>query len=89
MAARGVLDTAGNEGELQKASSNDVIERLKSNRLDKFIEYVGQNNLVMEDFLSYNEVDIELRRFRNLTMCRIILVNFYNSLMWMKMYLNI
>ena len=60
MAARAAIDTAGNEGE-QKPDVNVAIEWLKSNRLEKFIEYVEENNVLMEDFLTYDEEDIKLR----------------------------
>ena len=59
MAAKSAIDTAGNEGE-DKSKIQVVVEWLKSNRLDKFIEYVQENNVLMEDFLTYDEEDIKL-----------------------------
>ena len=60
MAAKAAIDTAGNEGEVQKGGTEAVVEWLRSNRLDKFIQYVEENDLVMDDFLSYNEDEMEL-----------------------------
>ena len=60
MAAKSAIDTASNEGE-----DNDVnvIEWLKSKRLNKLVNYVEENELTIDDFLTYNEEDMELRSF--------------------------
>ena len=59
MAARVAVDTANNEGEENNCNGLDVIEWLKTNRLNKLVEYVEENELTIRDFLTYDEEDME------------------------------
>ena len=62
MAAHAAVDT-GQEGEgvADKPESNiDIIAWLKSNRLGKIIGYVEENELVIDDVLTWTKEDIEL-----------------------------
>ena len=54
------LDTAQSEGETNMNQNMSVTEWLQLNKLRKLIDYVEENELTLENFLTYNEEDMEL-----------------------------
>ena len=54
------VDTMKNEGEGATENIN-ITEWLKANKLSKLINYVEENEMTIENFLTYGEEDMELR----------------------------